>query len=221
MIKRNSSIPDILEFLNLPIDTVIISNKGFNKYKKHNGTCVYLEYSFTNQTKLFNVLVKKHNNDDVKYHNENGPAGMFFYNDFVEVWHHANDKIHRINKPARIRYNYDGLIIEEWYYINNKIHRINKPAIIKYNYYGLIIEEWYYINDKIHRINKPAIIKYNYDGLIIGEYYYLKGKRHNSVGSACRVYCKNRWYNRFYINGIEFSRDMFFERMGKMNDKKQ
>jgi len=132
MIKRNSSIPDILEFLNLPIDTVIISNKGSNKYKKYNGTCVYLKYSLPNQTKLSNVLVEEYNNDDAKPHNKNGPAEIGFYDDCIEVLYYINGEVHRINKPAIIYYNCDGLIIEEWYYIKGKCHNSVGPASRSY-----------------------------------------------------------------------------------------
>jgi len=165
MIKRNSSISDILEFLNLPIDTIIFSNKEPNKCENYNGTCVYLEYLAMNRVKLSKAFVEKHNNGDIKIHNKNGPAYIYFYDDFVYVSH--------------------------------------------------------YINDKLHRINNPAFIKYNRDGLIIAERYYLKGKFHNSVGPSCRFYLDKRWHNRFYINGVEFSRNRFFERMDRINDKEQ
>jgi len=164
MIKNNSSISDILKFLNLPTDTVIFSNKEFSKYENYNGTCVYLECLAMNRVEFLKVFVEKHNNGDVKIHNKNGPAKVFFCGDCIEVW----------------------------YYINNKIHRINNPARICYS-----------------------------DGLVIGEWYFLKDKLHNSVGPANRYYFNKRWHNYFYINGIEFSRDEFFDRMDKINDKKE
>jgi len=165
MIKNNSSISDILEFLNLPIDTVIFFDKESDKYKNYNGICVYLYYSSIDRIKLYEIIVEKHNSGNIKIHNKNNPARICFYANHIEVL--------------------------------------------------------YYINNNIWRVNKPARITYNYDGLIIIEYYYLKGKRHNSVGPAYRSYYDRRWHNYFYINGIEFSRDEFFERMDRINDKKQ
>ena len=42
---------------------------------------------------------------------------------------------------------------------NNKIHRLNGPAEIWYEY-GLIQSECWYKNDEIHRLNGPAYIEY-------------------------------------------------------------
>jgi len=161
MIKNNSSISDILKFLNLPTDTVIFSDEESDKYKNYNGTCVYLEYSIINRAKLLKVTVEKYNSD-TNIHNKNGSVEIIFYDKFIEIL--------------------------------------------------------YFIDRKAHRINKPAFIKYNRDGLIITEWYYLKGKLHNSVGPAYRYYYDKRWYNCFYINGVRFSRDRFFERMERIND---
>ena len=58
----------------------------------------------------------------------------------------------------------------------NEYHRLDGPAYIKYNEDGLIFTQIWYVNGLRHRTDGPAVICYNEDGTIEKESYYLDGK---------------------------------------------
>jgi len=70
--------------------------------------------------------------------------------------HYLNDKKHRKDSPAIIKYNIFGEISNEKYYINGELHRENGPAVIQYDGY---IE--YFLNGKRHRDNGAQYIQFN------------------------------------------------------------
>jgi hypothetical protein len=61
-----------------------------------------------------------------------------------QEWY-ANDKLHRIDKPAVICA--DG--IHQWW-VNGKIHRVDGPAFVTPNGYA------WYVNNRLHRLDGPA-----------------------------------------------------------------
>lgn len=70
-----------------------------------------------------------------------------------EVWHkndYRNDELHRVNKPAWIKYYPEGKIQREEWWENDRLHRIGKPAWILYAKGGkmkrgkVIKEEYWY-----------------------------------------------------------------------------
>lgn len=53
----------------------------------------------------------------------------------------------------------NGKICEEKWTLGNKINKIDEPAYIKYNEEGLIIEEnWYQYGNLFRDNNKPTVI---------------------------------------------------------------
>jgi antitoxin component YwqK of YwqJK toxin-antitoxin module len=95
-----------------------------------------------------------------------------------------NTVVHRLDGAAIIRYDCNGCIDYEAYYVNNKLHRVDGPARIWYNK-NKIIEVIYYQNHECHRLDGPANIKYDENGNITEEAYYINGIE----------YTKDQYYN--------------------------
>ena len=76
-------------------------------------------YNYTEDNNIFRIEHFKNMN----YHNENGPARIFYNVDngsikMVEYW--VKSKAHRIDGPSDIYYDEDGNIVQErWFYDNN------------------------------------------------------------------------------------------------------
>jgi len=84
---------------------------------------------------------------------------------------------HRLDGPAYIRCDINGNIEYEEYAINNKTHRLNGPAVIRYNN-GSITNEEYYIDSKRHRLDGPADIGYDNNGNIKYVAYWINDIRY-------------------------------------------
>ena len=113
-----------------------------------------------------------------KYHRRDGPA-LIKYNDYKiyqKSWY-INDKLHREDGPADIKYYNNGKIRTEEYYINDKLHREDGPAVVYYYPNGNIETEGYFINDLVHREDGPAEIKYGSDGTIEQVGYFIHNKQ--------------------------------------------
>lgn len=84
----------------------------------------------------------------------------------------VNNKYHRANGPAYVRYKYFNsakIIIYESYCKNTELHRVDGPAVIEYllvNGIPKIVKKLYYDNGELHRVGGPAEINYN---LVDGE----------------------------------------------------
>ena len=85
----------------------------------------------------------------------------------------VDEKLHRVNGPAKITYYPTGNVSGIEYYINGKLHREDGPAYIEYRDNGNVFRETYYENGKVHRINGYARIIYNGNLDIVYNNYYL------------------------------------------------
>lgn len=97
------------------------------------------------------------------------------YNDStvgIEYWKNDADKYHRENGPAIIDYYDTGEIHMEQWYINDSIHRDNAPAIIKYDKKGHKIGYMWWNHGLRHREDGPAVMCYNEDGECIEKEYF-------------------------------------------------
>lgn len=81
------------------------------------------------------------------------------------IWYLTDNKLHRENGPALIKYktSYKKQIVTERYWNNYRLHRDDGPALIIYEHHSdkkIISKEYYYHWDKLHRVGAPAVIKY-------------------------------------------------------------
>ena len=93
-----------------------------------------------------------------------------------EGWY-LNNKLHRLDWPAKIFYQWNGVLDTESWYQNGHLHRTNGPSHISYHKDGKTVEreEWYQ-NDKRHRLDGPSSITYDENGMKIIEYWYIYDK---------------------------------------------
>lgn len=129
MLTNESPILEILEFLNLPVSTLIVSNLRNTTTPPKEGDCkVYLNYNrFTYSYKSISVL--KYINNRWRNHNEYGAAHISFASklSFI-VFYMINGKNHRNDSPAIYRV-YRNKIFGEEYFINNIRHNRVGPAV--------------------------------------------------------------------------------------------
>ena len=85
-----------------------------------------------------------------------------------------NNKIHREDGSAVIKYN-DGNVIEEQWRVEGRLHRKDAPAIIRYKD-GVVVEEEWFTNNIRHRIDGSARIEYN-NGKVNAEQWWVDGTR--------------------------------------------
>ena len=122
-----------------------------------------------------------------------------------------NNKIHREDGPAVIRYN-DEKVIEEQWRVEGRLHRKNSPAIIRYKD-GVVTEEQWWVNDKSHRKDAPAIIRYN-DGVVVYEEWFTNNIRHREDGPAIIRYSDGAewwWINGILLSKKDFTLDMIIK----------
>lgn len=67
--------------------------------------------------------------DNGNYHSYDDEPAIEYLDGTIKIWY-RNGLIHRDNKPAIIRNNYDGKIIEEFYYNGIKPKNFSIPAIL-------------------------------------------------------------------------------------------
>ena len=138
--------------------------------------------------------------------------------------YYLNEKRHRIDGPAFIKYDTNGNIQIEKYYINGKKHRIDGPAFIKYHdlkdyslkkilfkifYNEKILKEIeYWNNGKKHRLDGPAFLCYYKNGNIQTEMHFSYSILHREDGPAIVDYNTNQsiFNDYFYINGNKISK---------------
>lgn len=87
------------------------------------------------------VISYEHYCKEGKYHREDGPARIFYY-----------DNIHYINRSWN-KYS-------EGYYKDGELHRENLPALIYYHSLGQINHEHYFKAGRHHREDGPAWLCY-------------------------------------------------------------
>lgn len=80
-----------------------------------------------------------------------------------------------MTNPKRIYYPDGDLHSEKWH-LNNKLHREDGPAYIRYNPSGKIDYEEWHLNGKLHRTDGPSFIIYNHSERISFQKWYLHGK---------------------------------------------
>lgn len=64
---------------------------------------------------------------------------------YTENWRNENNKLHRVDGPARIHYKNGNITIKEWF-INGMAHRAYGPSDIFYNENGSIDFTNFYYN---------------------------------------------------------------------------
>jgi len=92
-----------------------------------------------------------------------------------ERWY-LDDKQHRLDGPAVVRYYEDGSIYSKQWWVNGKRHRLDGPAQVWYHENGSISSECWRLYDNLHRLDGPAQVWYSKDGSIESERWYLDGK---------------------------------------------
>ena len=76
----------------------------------------------------------------------------------------------------RIVYHYDGKTKRfEYWEVGGKLHRLNGPAQIEYDEDGLMIGEEWFTNNILHRLGGPARTLYNSNGYVVCEHWYENG----------------------------------------------
>ena len=85
-----------------------------------------------------------------------------------------DDTWHRVDGPAYMQYNTEGILIEAAYYVDDILHRIDGPAIIDYHNNGNISSERYIVDSTLFRADGPARIEYTSTGEAFGEKYYFQ-----------------------------------------------
>ena len=154
MINLESTIPEFLEFLNLPIETTIFSKETLPK--SYVGTYVYIKYARISNFrmgqpangKIHMIYVEKANGCQEPYkHREDGPACIEFNYNSIIIRYYINNNRHRVGKPAYLRY-VKGCLVEETYYLNDKVHNSIGPAHRVNNARTNVWENYYYLNDK-------------------------------------------------------------------------
>ena len=105
-----------------------------------------------------------------KYRNK--PGAFLFKDENTEIFS-LNGKFHNENGPAYINYWDNGNIEYQAYYINGFLHNINGPADIHFYKNGNVKMKEYYINNKMHNELGPAHIQYDENGNVDYESYYL------------------------------------------------
>lgn len=132
-------------------------------------------------------------------HREDGPA--MICNNGDKIWYWMGKK-HRDNAPAVIMNNGN-----KFWYQNGKKHREDGPAaeLIRGTKY------WYQ-HDIKHRVGGPAVeCSAGY------KFWYQNGKYHRLDGPA--IINEHSRYKRYYIEGVEYSRQRFDEIVGGLRDK--
>lgn len=90
--------------------------------------------------------------------------------------------------------------IEWWLDEKGKGNRMDGPAYLRWNSNGIKVEETWWINNQNHRINGPAIIHWYDNGLKESEEWLEAHKRHRTDGPAFSSWFKNgdlrckQWY---------------------------
>ena len=115
---------------------------------------------------------------DEKLHRVNGPAKITFYpnGNISCIEYYINGILHREDGPARTRYHENDKIYYETYNINGILHREDGPAYIEYRDNGNLFREMYYENGICHRKNGYAKIIYNGNLDIVDSDYYLNNE---------------------------------------------
>lgn len=98
------------------------------EYYYPNGMIAIIIVNDTNGNKTSYSLCSNEDGDDFK--TEDYPDAFIFNLDGQEheIMYSKNDKMHRENGPAYIRYNQDGTIKKQNYYLHNKLYT-NKDII--------------------------------------------------------------------------------------------
>ena len=134
---------------------------------------------------------------------DNEPTIIEWYDDgtIKSEKYEVDYRPHRLEGPAAIYYDENGVVRIESYYYNGNLHRPSLsqgggPAIIKYDKYGNIGQELYYYNGKLHRPVEegPAEIIYGVYGMIHSVEFYVDGKR----PSNNRI-LKEKYYDDLYV----------------------
>lgn len=123
---------------------------------------------------------------------EDEPTLIKFYKDHtIEIveFRNQHNLLHRVDKPAYIKYNSSGKIILEKWYLEGKLHREDGPAYVKYGQSGNPIREEYQQNNELYNPNGPVIKKYQF-GQLVHEEYQKNGKLHRESGPALREWSK-------------------------------
>lgn len=173
-----------------------IKNNIISQHYKSRTDKIVIKYDYTiikGKSRLYTRIIKKNNqlnSIDLPAYTEYD----YHYNikfPSIEKWF-VDDVLHRVNGPAIIKYDSDGVIIYKSYYLNGIRHRTGGPAIINYNNFSKIIQslQWF-SNGNRHRTDGPAVINY-----ILGiessetnitlshEKYYIDGVLHREDGPA-------------------------------------
>lgn len=87
------------------------------------------------------------------------------------------------DKPTKIEYFIDTDIVSyrEWR-VNDKLHRTNGPAFIRYHRNGKVSEEHWFEDGNPHYLKYPAEVWYFDDGIIRYQRYWFYGMRLSERG---------------------------------------
>ena len=87
---------------------------------------------------------------------------------------------------------------EIYFNINGEIHKIGKPAYIKYNINNSITHREFLENNKMHRLDGPAYDDiYNYEYFICGICYFppeFAKKTNHLICKYCNNFCKQECF---------------------------
>ena len=105
------------------------------------------EMTYYPNGKIYTITYR---NSDGKYHNDDGPACIRYYDngqkEYVSYW--IDGRWHNLKGPAIIWYYDNGQKEYEAYYVDGKWHNVSGPAHIEYYDNGQIKYETYWVEDK-------------------------------------------------------------------------
>lgn len=184
MISSKSDLRDILEFMNLPLDTPIFD--------------AYCTFANNERASIINPETPKLSESSSFNDRER------FY---IELF---KNQTNNYNNILYIYLKKDGEISKVTYY-HNSVESNNKgPTYICFDMFGSLYEVTYRDCGKCHRNGFPAFIRYK-NGIIDCEQYYINNKAHNPVGPAFRMFVDGKWINKFYINDKKITSTEFFK----------
>jgi hypothetical protein len=127
--SEKSTNEEILDFFNLPKSTKIY--RSYHNEKPTYNDRIWCECFYLNDDKK-RFAIRVHQYDEK--HNENGPAWICIVNNGViniryVVAYFLNGLRHRLNNPALIEYNKNGIITREEYWIQGMMHNSISPAL--------------------------------------------------------------------------------------------
>lgn len=118
---------------------------------------------------------------------------IIIYNDHYIKEYFKNDKVHREDGPAYIKYYLNGIIANQTWFIDNRRHSIDdKFTSAWYHPNGMISDVSWYIDDKRQRENdKPTYISWNDDGRLVKKIWFIDGRYGRKSGAHAQetFYC--------------------------------